>query len=238
MMQVFMLHFAGGNCYSYDFLRRLLPAGFQGIPLELPGRGRRIGERLLRSRAAAVADYIRQIEALRNPGCDYMIYGHSMGAGLGLHVAHHFEQQNDPPAALVVTGNAGPGIIEEEPAAPKRYLLGYEDFKEELRQLGGVSEELMSHKELYDFFEPIIRADFQIVEEEEDPDEDLTLHLPVIAAMGSEEKNADQIDNWRNYAHGYFNSKIMPGNHFFIYDHAPELKNTIVNSRKFLLHGF
>lgn len=233
-----MLHFAGGNCYSYDFLKRLLPAGFQCIPLELPGRGRRIKEGLIRSRSAAVADYIRQITALRDPGCAYMIYGHSLGASLGLYVARHFEQQNDSPAALVVTGNAGPRIADSEPASPKRHLLGYEDFKDELRRLGGVSEELMANKELYDFFEPIIRADFQIVDEEDEPDEALTVHLPVIAAMGSNEKNADQVHNWKNYARGYFKSRILPGDHFFIYDHAQELKNAIVDSRKFLLHGF
>lgn len=237
-MQVFMLHFAGGNCYSYDFLKRLLPVGFQGIPLELPGRGRRISEGLLYSRADAIADYSRQIAALRDPGCSYIIYGHSMGASLGLYLARDFEQQNDPPAALVVTGNAGPGISDEEPGSPQRYLLGYEEFKDELRRLGGISEELLASKELYDFFEPIIRADFQIVDEEKDPDDELTVHVPVIAVMGSDEKNADQIDNWKNYARGYFSGKTLPGNHFFIYDYAQELKNTIVNSRKLLLHGF
>lgn len=238
MMQVFMLHFAGGNCYSYDFLKRLLPVGFQGIPLELPGRGRRINEKLLHSRDAAIADYSRQIAALRDPGRSYMIYGHSMGASLGLYLARDFEQQNDPPAALVVTGNAGPGIADDEPATPKRHLLGYEEFKGELRRLGGISEELLASKELYDFFEPIIRADFQIVDEEGDAAEALAVHVPVIAAMGSEEKNVDQIANWKNYARGYFSSKVLPGNHFFIYDYAQELKNIIVNSRKLLLHGF
>ena len=77
-MQLFLLHFAGGSCYSFDFLKQHLDSRFEFIPLELPGRGRRTNENLLNNKEKAINDYLAQIKLIRN-GEPYVIYGHSMG---------------------------------------------------------------------------------------------------------------------------------------------------------------
>ena len=38
------------------------------------------------------------------------------------------------------------------------------EFKEELRSLGGVPEEILEDEDLYNYFSPIMRADFEILE--------------------------------------------------------------------------
>jgi external thioesterase TEII len=43
--QLFLLHFAGGSCYSFQFMLPYLK-DFNVLPIELPGRGRRIKESL------------------------------------------------------------------------------------------------------------------------------------------------------------------------------------------------
>lgn len=226
-IQLILLHFAGGNCYSYDFLKKYFKnTAIEMYALELPGRGKRHSEPFVKNKAEAIADYVRQIQQLRND-MPYVIFGHSMGATLGLSITKQLELANDKPQALIVSGNPGPGIEETE-KEEKRYLMNDADFKNELRKLGGVPEEVLEHEELYEFFSPIMRADFQVLETDDFSEKGIQLQTPIVAIMGNEERMNAQIDNWRNFTSANFNSIIMDGNHFFIHKNAQRLANLIM----------
>ena len=218
--QLFLLHFAGGNRYSFQFMLPRL-ADFQVIPLELPGRGNRTREALLRDFDMAALDIFKQIKkhlgAVR-----YLIYGHSMGAYLGLRVANLLSESGFPPSALIVSGNPGPGMEDDK----KRYLLGRKAFVEELRKLGGVPEELLENDELLEFFEPILRADFEVAEKN-DISGEAPLNVPLYAMMGSEEEKTEAIGNWGRYTHSEFRSEILDGDHFFIHRHPARIADII-----------
>src|SRR5687768_7922731 len=94
--RLFLLHFGGGNRYSFQFLKPHLVDHFEFLPLELPGRGRRMNEPLLVDDALAVKDYVNQINGLRDNAA-FVIYGHSMGASLGLRVTKELENLGIPP---------------------------------------------------------------------------------------------------------------------------------------------
>jgi external thioesterase TEII len=222
--QLFLLHFAGGNRYSFQ---RLLPylKHFDVVPLELPGRGKRMGEALLIDYRNAINDYFNQLSGLlRSP--DYLIYGHSMGATLGLLLTKKLEEANKPPLCLVVSGNAGPGSDQEK---TNRYLMPRNEFVAELRKLGGVPNEFFEHDELFDFFEPIIRSDFEILEKE-----DILLkepvQTPVYAMMGNLEKQVNQLENWGRLTTGSFHSQIVKGDHFFIHQQAELVADRITRA--------
>ncbi|WP_394749642.1 thioesterase II family protein [Spongiimicrobium salis] len=218
--QIFLLHFAGGNRYSYNFLKKYLDEEFEFIPLELPGRGGRINEKCITNKNAAVDDYVHQIMSLRNSK-PYLIYGHSMGAALGLLVTGKMEEVGDAPVNLLVSGNAGP--IKEEKKKPKRYLLGEEEFKKMLLKFGGVSEEVLENKELYELFDPIIRSDFKLLEEDDYSEEGLLLKTSIHALMGDKEETVDKIDNWNKFSLQNCSYTVFPGGHFFIYDQSDTL---------------
>jgi external thioesterase TEII len=218
--KLFLLHFAGGNCYSFQFLVSLL-GGFDVEALELPGRGRRMQEPLLTDFNKAAEDMYRQIRAKLN-GADFLIYGHSMGAYLGLKVANWLEADGKPPLALLVSGNAGPGMRDKK----NRYLLGHDEFVLELRKLGGVPEELFENRELFDFFEPVLRADFEIAERN-NIEEATAVNAPLYAIMGSEEEKADFISNWGRFTHSLFSAEILSGDHFFIHKHPHRIAQII-----------
>jgi len=220
-----MLHFAGGNCYSFVFLRKYLESHFELCPLELPGRGKRMTEPLLKSKPDAINDLFQQIKSLRKATTSYVVYGHSMGASLGLYIAERLEKTGDLALALVVTGNAGPGISKQK----NRYLLPEEEFKTALKQLGGMPYEVVENEELYQFFEPILRADFEIVEKDNDLKAPV-LNTSILALMGSNEENAGHIDNWKNYTHSSFKGRLLEGDHFFIHQHSEELANYILKA--------
>jgi external thioesterase TEII len=231
-MQLFLLHFAGGNCYSFDFLKRNINNRNAEVhSLELPGRGKRIDERLIVDKNEAIRDYIAQIKKLRNRE-PYIIYGHSMGATLGISVVDQMGKDNDPPVKFVVSGNAGPGTEEKDEARVgiKWYLLPDEDFKVVLKELGGIPGEVIENKELFDFFAPIIRADFEILEKDQEFEQNVKIDTPIYAIMGDNEKLIEYIDNWKDYTTAHFKSRLLPGNHFFIYDHPGELANILLEN--------
>jgi len=193
---------------------------FDVVALELPGRGRRMGEQLLTEFDAAAEDIYRQIKArITSPA--YIIYGHSMGAYLGLRAANLLQRSGKPPAYLIVSGNPGPGIPERDPGK-RRYRLRGEAFINELKDLGGMPDELLEDKDLFEFYEPILRADFEVAEEHHLENEP-PVELPLFAMMGAEEEKAEEISNWKNFTTGDFDAELMAGRHFFIFDQADRI---------------
>jgi surfactin synthase thioesterase subunit len=178
-------------------------------------------EPLLRDFDRAAEDIYRQICAKLN-GASFMIYGHSMGAYLGLKATNWLEENGRPPLALVVSGNAGPGMRDIK----NRYLLEHDEFVAELRKLGGVPEELFENRELFDFFEPVLRADFEVAERN-DIENAAAINVPLYAIMGSEEEKADAVANWGRFTHASFNAEILSGDHFFIHKHPHRLAQII-----------
>lgn len=218
--QLFLLHFAGGNCHSFQFMAPWMKS-FDVIALELPGRGRRMDEELLHDFDMAAADLYRQVIQKIRLG-SFLIYGHSMGAYLALRVAGMLEKAGKFPAYLIVSGNAGPGIHEQK----KIYLLEQAAFLEELKKLGGVPDEFIGNAELLEFFEPILRADFEIAERNDMQDEP-AITAPLLAMMGSSEEKIQEISNWGRFTKSEFRHELLEGDHFFIHKHPEKIARLI-----------
>jgi len=218
--QLFLLHFAGGSIYSYQFLRSFLPE-FDFIPLELPGRGKRIRERLIKDFNQAADDIYRQLVGQLQPR-PFLIYGHSMGSLLALQVAALLEKTNQSPMAIIVSGNAGPGTREGK----KRYLLEKNAFKAEMKAIGGMPDEVLENEELLEYFEPMLKADFEVVEKDFS-DYILKVNVPIYAVMGTEEEQNDHINDWMNYTTSGFAYELLEGNHFFILRHPEKMAGII-----------
>lgn len=224
--QLFMLHFAGGNCYSFRFLATLLK-DFEVITPELPGRGKRMDEPLLNNFDQAALDLYGQLVKRLKP-VPFLIYGHSMGAYLALRVAGMLEKVGWPPSYLIVSGNAGPGAGD---SSKKRYLMKGGAFISELKALGGIPEELLDDEEVFRFFEPVIRADFEIAEEN-NMQQEPAINTPLYAIMGSQEEAVEQLSNWGRFTKAHFSYEILEGNHFFIYKHPQRLADIIRHCHK------
>ena len=220
-----MLHFAGGNKYSFRFLQNELN-NYETIPLELPGRGARFDEPLIFDIKSAIEDLLRQIRRNLSIEDVFIVYGHSMGAKLGFYIVHELEKEGFFPKCLVATGNPGPGI----PRDKVRYNLPDDEFIEELKKLGGSPPELFTDKDLYAFFSPIMRADFQVVEAEEG-EIDLKIKSPIYALMGDREEKASEITNWAKYSES-FQFQLLPGNHFFIHSNKLKMVDVINETAK------
>jgi len=141
---------------------------------------------------------------------------------LALKLAGLLEQLDRPPVHIVVSGNAGPGIKDYG----RIHTLSKEDFRYELKRQGGFSFEFFNVDELFDFFEPILRADFKLARWDT-----VTairgINVPIYALAGSDEDASKYIHNWKNYTSSYFNAEILPGDHFFIHRHPQRIADII-----------
>ena len=157
--QLFLLHFAGGNYYSFRFMTPLLNK-FEVVPLELPGRGKRSNELLLKDFDSAVLDLVHQITKLRN-GSPFILFGHSMGAYLALGIAIRMEILHQSPAFLFVSGSAGPGVN----TGRCWHLFEDKHLIQELTDLGGMPPDFCEDTDFMNYYLPILRADFEVVDD-------------------------------------------------------------------------
>jgi external thioesterase TEII len=217
--QLFLVHFAGGSCFSYDFLKPFL-GKFEVISLELPGRGRRINEALLKDFDLAALDLYNQILPKLKTSV-FFLFGHSMGASLVLRLSKLLENSNVFPSCLFISGNSGP-----DGAKKKKYLLDDKEFIAEVKKLGGIPNEILEDEPSLNFYLPILKADMEISE-----NNNLALDKPVnssiFAIMGNMEEDVDSITNLKKHTHSEFDYKIFNGGHFFIY-HEPWKISTII----------
>jgi len=219
-IKVYCFPFAGGSKYSYNSFTKFLPPYLDLVTLEFPGRGQRIGESLRTTMGELVNDAFDQIIK-----CDltlpYVIYGHSMGTVVGYLVTKKIIENNlSAPLALFVTGAAAPSARINEPL---RYCMPKDEFIANLKKLGGSPEEILNDPEIMDFYEPILRADFQAIEQYQ-YSETQPFNIPIYVLTGKDEEvTFDQASTWKQETASDFDFIQFPGKHFFILDHEKQV---------------
>lgn len=222
-INLFCLPFSGGNAYSYREFSQYIADFVNIVAIDLPGHGKKMAEPLL-TNIYNMADYIfHHMKAdLNRP---YGIYGHSMGTILGYLVSQKIVQKNlAHPLHLFFSGRHGPqGICKEK----DWHLLPKEEFIENVMSYGGIPEEVAAEKDLMDLFVPIMRADFQAVSEYIYEDT-APLDIPVTVMIGLDEDiTYEEALQWQEVTTHPLSVKQFPGNHFFIFDHWPEIGHVI-----------
>lgn len=224
-VKLILLPFAGGSSYSYNNFIPLFPANIELVAVEIPGRGKRSKEKSIKDAREVTEDIYNQIKQLAESGQKYAIFGHSMGALLGYLLTHKLAQNNLPlPVHLIASGRGGPSHKDEE---EMYHLLPYDKFIDKLREMGGSPKEVLEHEALMMFLEPIIRADFQLVEtykhEAQNP-----LNIPITVLIGDKDEITPEIaSKWQVESTLPVTIKEYSGGHFFIYDHQHDIAKLI-----------
>jgi surfactin synthase thioesterase subunit len=222
---IFSFAFAGGSRYSY---KNYFPAssGLNWIPTEYPGHGSRISEPLLNDLKCIAEDAFNQIK--NNLSQPYALYGHSMGAMVAFLVARQIVREKLPsPLHLFLTGRGGPSIV---PSMPPTYTLRSSEFWAAVKALGGVPDDVLQDESLMEFFEPILRSDFQAIETHQcqmaSP-----INIPITVMIGTNEKvTYEEALAWQSETVQPIEVKQFPGGHFFIFDH-PQAVVQLIDSK-------
>lgn len=218
--QMFLMHFAGGDANSYNFLTPYL-SNFRLFPIELPGRGKRINEPFLNTFEEAAQDaYVQVVSKITSS--KIVIYGHSMGASLALRVTSMLETRYNIEVCLIVSGSRGPCLSDK----PFKHLLNNKDLILELIKLGGLPDEFVRNEDLQNFYLPILRSDFRLIELS-DPCHFMSVRAPIKVIMGDKENEVDKILDWQRFSSSKIHCDILEGDHFFIYKEAKGIAKII-----------
>jgi medium-chain acyl-[acyl-carrier-protein] hydrolase len=100
-----------------------------------------------------------------------------------------------------------------------------------LRGLGGTPEEVLNDEDLLARISPLLIADFQVNEEYAyQPEAPLGSPVTVFAATRDAGTTLDQAAAWEVQAGGGFRLHTLDGEHFAVFDRAPEVHEQIAKS--------
>jgi surfactin synthase thioesterase subunit len=213
-LTLFCLPYAGAGALIYRAWPERLPPSIRVLPLDLPGRGTRHARPPLDDWSMLVDVLLEDVQPhLSRP---FAIFGHSMGALIGLELAHAVRARHGKtPVWMGASGCTAParrvGNLKWRDC-PESELLA------ELRALGGTPDELIENREFLDVLLPIVRADFHLCGSYRAQDRE-PLDCPLLVMAGADDDLARDPENLRSWAGevtGPFRLEMVDGGHFFI----------------------
>jgi medium-chain acyl-[acyl-carrier-protein] hydrolase len=218
-IDLFCLHYAGGSSAVFKDWNELFPDWIAVHPIELAGRGSRIFESAITNVDVLISELQQAIQKKLIDQCSsrhWAIFGHSLGAALGYRICQQL-QETLPPLAFFPSGRHAPTLHDP---APKRGDLSDQELIEEIRFLGGSSEEALQNKELMDLLLPMIRADFIVSEAIQKKAAPVALTCPVhvFAGTNDPEVPVESLSHWQHSCQHPISIDVLQGNHFFLHD--------------------
>ncbi len=217
-MKAILLHHAGGDKYAYRNIQQLLLPEIESIAFELPGRSDRFTEKFVPDLQAAVEDVYHQL--IKQLPEKYFIIGNSMGSIIGFLLTHKLQQENKTlPAHLFLASRLSPDAYKQEPN-----IIGITsaDFWQVVQQYDGVPAQLLAYDELKEFYEPILRADFELLQHFNESFESIDmLDIPVTILFGEKDTqnvSFEKMKGWKKFFTADLEIKSFEGGHFFMYD--------------------
>ncbi|MGB8956565.1 MAG: alpha/beta fold hydrolase [Tumebacillaceae bacterium] len=221
-MKLFCLPNAGGSAHTaYQPWKKHLSSNITLIPVELTGRGSRIIEPLAETLEAMMADLYEQVRPELD-GTPYAIYGHSMGSLLAYELGHLLiEKGHNAPVALFVSGKKPP----HHPVVRVGYNLPREDLKQMIEEFGGTATEILADDDLFEMFEPMIRADLTITDTYVYRAKNRLFECPIEVFNGLSDvvTTVEHMKEWREYTTGSCTIQHYEGGHFFLNDYVESI---------------
>jgi medium-chain acyl-[acyl-carrier-protein] hydrolase len=191
-----------------------IPPDFELLAVRLPGRGARVDEPLATTVKDIVEPLARAVEPLLEAS-KVVIFGHSLGALLGVELVYELRRRRiRPPDLLVVSGRTVPGTgrtlrLHE---LPDRHLI-----REVQRIYGGIPKEILVEPAMLKRMLPILRADLA-VNENHQVEKAAPLSSGILALGGTDDPHVTltELELWRKRTTGPFACAQFEGGHFYL----------------------
>lgn len=213
LARLICLPFAGGGAGAFAAWSRHAPPWLNVAPVRLPGRDGRAQEPAFTRMEPLVDALTEGLAAWLKP--PYVLYGHSLGALVALHLADTLARRGLPLPTLLAVGacRPPPGHAPGPPlhGLDERALLG-----ELQRRYGGIPQAIAESPELRRLFLGPLRADLCILERLTGPLPD-PLPTPLLGFAGEDDPlvRPEHIEGWGRFSVHDLDVRVVPGGHFF-----------------------
>ncbi len=217
---------AGAGASFFAQWRTSVSEGCVLVPVDLPGKEKRLSEKPHRRVSDLVAQLVPELRGAIGGADRVVLFGHSFGAVLAYEVAAALSEDGGHDLLLVVSGSAGPATKTSGTAR----LTGRDDasFLEGIRRLTGYRHPALDDPELRELLLPGLRADVEMAETYEH-DALQSLAHPVIAVRGAEDAlvSSAAAAEWAAVTSGGFRLETVPGGHMYLVDRWPTVVGLI-----------
>jgi surfactin synthase thioesterase subunit len=216
---------AGGSATAFKDLAKALPATFDVVSVQYPGRQDRYREAPFTDLAALVETVAEELaRELATDGRPYALFGHSMGALVAFETARLLIQRELPlPQRLFLSGRGGPAT-----GCLPYHLYDDDDVLADVRRLGGMEQAMLDDPDILELVLPALRADYRALGTYSwQGGEPLT--VPVTALTGDSDPmmTVEDAGTWRAHTTGDFAVKVFPGGHFYLFDHPGQVASAV-----------
>lgn len=215
-LRLFCFPHAGAGAALYRLWPKSLAPQIEVCRIQPPGRESRLREPALTDFSACINAICNALEPLLDV-TRFVFFGHSIGALVAFEVARNIRQRLElQPAHLFVSAFRCP----QWPLDAPMHNMPDARFVATLRERYGtdaIPEAIDADPELRALFLPLLRADISVFESyhysEQEP-----LNCPISAFSGEHDTwiRPAQMIGWEEHSSVSFQSRMVPGNHFFL----------------------
>ncbi|MDR0945204.1 MAG: alpha/beta fold hydrolase, partial [Bifidobacteriaceae bacterium] len=223
---------AGGAASFFAPWRGLLPAGWRLFAAKYPGREDRIEQRRVSTLGEIVEGVLGEFtgapEAPGAGGRGVVLFGHSMGAVVAFELALRLAGTGRPPVLLGVSGKSPADEVGFFDPADGAGAVG-SGLAERVLRLDPLFAEVEKVPELRDHSLDVIGQDLDLLRAHR-MSPGVLAGVPILAVGGTEDPScgAGDLDAWRARTTGPLARLDLPGGHFYIREHVPEVVAAIV----------
>lgn len=220
-LRLFCFPYAGGGGAVYREWHKVLSPEIEVLPIVMPGREKRFSETPFRTMDELVDALMKGLQPFTD--VPFAFFGHSLGALISFELSRKvYREWGIQPVRLYVSGKRAPHIVHDQ--API-YNLPRDKFLAKLQDLNGTPNEIMQNHDLFEIYELMLRADFEICDTYKFVP-GAPVNYPISVFGGLQDIIAeDQLDAWADLTTSSCKVQMLEGDHFFIH----KQQNTILN---------
>ncbi|MGI5520002.1 thioesterase II family protein [Micromonospora sp. CA-259024] len=225
---------AGGSGSAYYPLVHKVPADWELLLLDLPGRGRQHRLAPLTDMAAVVKRATADV--LDHADVPLALFGHSFGAVVAVETARELQARGARVGWVGVSGRPAPGhrggrVLDHDVADI--------DLLRQLRALGGMPDQIHRVPGFRDQVLRLIRGDLRVLDTYVPPRGRAGLSAPLTAFGGVDDPWAPPISlaGWAAETSAEFRQRLFPGGHFhFLGTGFPDFAGAVLSEAVHAFH--
>ncbi|MFE2209290.1 MULTISPECIES: thioesterase II family protein [Streptomyces] len=235
--RLFLFHHAGGSHQVFRDWDRHLPGDWEVCLTDAPGRGMLADQAPVADVQTLVRHFMDELLLwLDRP---FAFFGHSMGALVAHELTLALREARLPlPVWVGVSARGCPRAVRERPTA--LHALPSSPLREELKRMGGTPGHILDDPELWALLEPVIRADFSVVENWR-PGAGRALELPVpfsvYGATADPWASPAELAGWSEYGDRFQGCRLFEGGHFYFASRGAEIPVLVREEVQAALNG-